>query len=91
MFYFYILFSSSIDKYYIGYTGDDLQIRLRNHNSNHKGFTGQVNDWCITYFEVFENKSDAFAREREVKSWKSRIKIERLIRKDGSGLEHPDL
>jgi putative endonuclease len=81
---FYILFSISRSKYYIGYTGDNIEQRLRRHNSNHKGFTGSVNDWKVVYTEMFEEKRAAHKREREVKNWKSRGRVERLIA-GGSG------
>ena len=81
MYYFYILHSTSRDKYYIGYSGDGLSERLRRHNSNHKGFTGGIGDWEIKYSESFENPEDARKREKHVKSWKSRKKIEELISK----------
>jgi putative endonuclease len=80
LFYTYILYSTTRNKYYVGYTGDDLQERLRKHNSNHKGFTGKVGDWKIVHTEVYNSKSEAFAREREIKSWKSKARIEILIR-----------
>lgn len=82
----YILFSLGRNKYYVGYTGDDLTERLRKHNSNHKGFTGNKGDWILMYHEVYEIKADAVKRERQIKNWKSRKLIEKLI-----GLEHPDL
>jgi len=85
MFYVYILYSSSRDSYYIGYTGDDLQERLRKHNSNHKGFTGTATDWLIVYYERFQEKSAAILREKEIKAKKSRKYIEKLI----AGSEHP--
>ena len=85
-YYFYILFSSSIDKFYIGHT-NDLFERLRKHNSNHKGFTGKCNDWKIVYSEKFNTKSEAYARERQIKNWKNRQRIEQLILKNS---EHPD-
>ncbi|MBO9204550.1 MULTISPECIES: GIY-YIG nuclease family protein [Niastella] len=44
------VFSSTLDRYYIGHTGDDLSGRLRRHNSNHKGFTGNVGDWIIVLY-----------------------------------------
>jgi putative endonuclease len=78
-FHVYILFSDSRNKYYIGHTGNLLSERLRRHNSNHKGFTGSVEDWNIVYTEVFETKQLAYKREREIKSWKSRKRIEQLI------------
>ena len=82
---FYILYSSTLDKYYIGYTGDKLEERLRRHNTNHKGFTGGIGDWKIMYVERFQTKEEAYRREREVKNWKSRKLIEKLI-----GSVHPD-
>jgi putative endonuclease len=78
VFYFYILYSASMDKYYIGHTSE-LQERLRKHNTNHKGFTGKVNDWKIVYTEEFQSKTEAYQRERQIKGWKSRQKIEILI------------
>jgi putative endonuclease len=75
----YILYSSTLDRYYVGHTGDDLQERLRKHNSNHKGFTGKIGDWTIIYTEMYQAKTTAYQCEREIKAWKSRKKIERLI------------
>jgi putative endonuclease len=81
MYYTYILFSSTKNNFYIGHTGDNLEERLRKHNSNHKGFTGTASDWQVAYFETFPTKELAYAREREIKKWKSKIKIEELIAK----------
>jgi putative endonuclease len=77
---FYILFSKKINKFYVGHTADQLEERLRKHNSNHNGFTGKTNDWIIAYSEEYVTKELAYAREREVKKWKSRSKIEVLTR-----------
>ncbi len=82
---FYILYSRSRDRFYIGSTGDGLSERIRRHNTNHKGFTGGTGDWKIVYDELFQSKEAAHKRELQVKSWKSRKLIEKLI---GSG--HPD-
>jgi putative endonuclease len=68
MCHFYILYSDQIDKYYIGYTCDQLHSRLNKHNSNHAGFTGRVNDWKIFYSEKYETKKEAMNRERQVKN-----------------------
>ncbi|HNQ67232.1 MAG TPA: GIY-YIG nuclease family protein [Bacteroidales bacterium] len=76
----YILYSKKLDRYYIGYTGDFLEERLRRHNCEHKGFTGSANDWKIVYFEIFEEKSLAMIREKKIKSWKSRKQIEEIIK-----------
>ena len=70
----------------MGHTGDTLQERLRKHNSRHKGFTGNVGDWTVVYKEECLVKEEAHKRENEIKSWKSKKMIERLI-----GSDHPDL
>ncbi len=75
----YILFSKTLNKYYIGFTSEEITERLRKHNSNHKGFTGNVSDWEIQYQEQFNTKLEALRREKEIKNWKSRKLIEKLI------------
>ena len=79
MCYTYILYSETLDKFYIGHTCENLDERLRKHLSNHKGFTAKIKDWKIVYFEILENKSLAYKRELEIKSWKSKTKIKKLI------------
>ena len=76
---FYILYSHTRDKYYIGHTGDELSERLRKHNSNHKGFTGGLADWEMVYTEPHATKVEAYARERQVKAWKSKPLVQKLI------------
>ncbi|MFW6327205.1 MAG: GIY-YIG nuclease family protein [Bacteroidota bacterium] len=83
-YFFYIIYSPALDKYYIGHTSN-LQDRLRKHNTKHKGFTGKSADWKIVYTEEFPTKDKAYQRERQVKKWKNRVRIEELIRK---GSEH---
>jgi putative endonuclease len=82
---FYILFSTKANRFYIGHTTEPLEERIRKHNSNHKGFTGKFQDWKLVYRETYPSKQLAYAREREVKSWKSRSRIEKLI----AGSWHP--
>ena len=77
-YFLYILYSESINKYYVGITSN-IEERLKKHLSNHKGFTSRVKDWQVVYFEKFENKSLVAKRERQIKSWKSRKMIEHLI------------
>ena len=79
MSHFYILYSAIMDKYYVGHTSDQLSERIRKHNTDHKGFTGGKGDWELKYMEAFTEKSLAYAREREVKKWKSRKMIQKLI------------
>ncbi len=75
----YILYSVSLDRYYVGYTGDSIETRLRKHNANHKGFTSENVDWTVKHIETFPTKKEAMEREKQIKAWKSRLKIEQLI------------
>ncbi len=77
-FYLYIIYSARIDKYYIGHSAD-LEHRLARHNTKHKGFTAKAKDWKIVYTEEYPSKEDAYERERQIKSWKDRDKIQALI------------
>ena len=85
----YILYSAFKDRYYIGFTGDDIEQRIRRHNSNHHGFTGKTGDWKLVYLETYQEKEIAAKREKEIKAWKSRKMIQKLIGSAGS--EHSDL
>jgi putative endonuclease len=91
--YFYILYSKELNQYYVGHTSESLEERLRKHLSNHSGFTERAQDWSVVYYEEFETKSLAYKRELEVKKWKSRTKVEKLIAASKQQLErvgHPD-
>ena len=80
----YILYSVSLNKFYVGHTGDTLEDRLLKHLSNHKGYTSKAKDWEVVYVEEFETKSLAYKREREIKSWKSAVKSKALIAADSA-------
>jgi putative endonuclease len=75
IFYTYILYSASKDKYYIGHTAD-LILRLSQHNTTQN--LG-ANDWKIHYLETFDTRAEAMKREKEIKNKKSRKYIEWLI------------
>ncbi|HAV02945.1 MAG TPA: excinuclease ABC subunit C [Chryseobacterium sp.] len=83
MFTVYILFSETADKFYTGFTSELVEERLRKHLSNHSGFTAKTKDWKIVHTEQFENKSEALQREKEIKNWKSKSRILKLISSAG--------
>lgn len=78
MFSTYILHSKIRDKYYVDSTSN-IESRLKTHNSNHSGFTGHTGDWKIVWTRSFNLKSDAFKMEKQIKSWKSKKLVEKLI------------
>ncbi len=63
----YILHSSTLNKYYVGYTSLSVEERLRRHNSNHKGFTGKANDWVVKWSEYHPDKASALLKEKQIK------------------------
>ena len=77
-FYVYILYSSSSDKYYVGFT-QDLEKRLARHNSGLNRSTKSGLPWELKYSEVFETRGEAMVREKQIKAQKSRKYLEALI------------
>lgn len=78
MFFLYILYSETLSKYYVGHTNNYLE-RLERHNRNGIKFTTAGQPWILVYKEQFETKEEAAKREREIKNWKSKKLIEKLI------------
>ena len=80
MFYIYILYSESSDKYYVGHT-DDPWRRIEEHNSSdHFTYTAKHRPWVLkAVFQCAENRGQAMVIERFIKNQKSRIFIEKLI------------
>ncbi len=77
----YILHSLTKDKFYIGYTAN-LSERIIRHNQKSKGFTGSTNDWKLVYKEEFTSQSEALLREKQIKNWKSKSKIQELVQQN---------
>jgi len=78
MFYTYILYSKLIDKFYIGYT-QNLDERIKRHNRGGAKFTSRGQPWELVYHETFDSKELAYKRERQIKGWKSKKMISKLI------------
>ena len=74
----YILKSISKERYYIGYT-ENLERRLKDHNSGRTKSTKAYVPWQVVYKEEHNSKSEAYIREQEIKSFKSGIKFDKLI------------
>ncbi len=77
-FFVYILYSSSLDQYYIGHS-ENLQDRIFRHTNSGSKSTKKTNDWVIKYTEEFELRKDAVHRELSIKNKKSRKYIDWLI------------
>ena len=78
----YIIYSESIDQYYIGHT-ENLTDRLFRHRNSGSLSTKKAKDWELKYTEQFETRSEAANREKAIKAKKSRKYIEHLIANTG--------
>ena len=78
MFYTYIIYSETINKYYVG-SCQDVQERLQDHLNSRSKYTKQAKDWELKYFETYSSRSEAYQREMQIKKMKSRKYIESLI------------
>ena len=80
MYHCYILKSVKNSQYYIGSTADKYA-RLKQHNQGKVKSTMRYIPWKIVYNETFTTLKEARAREKQIKGWKSRSAIERLLNK----------
>lgn len=78
MFYTYIIYSPTIDQFYIGHC-QDLQDMLVGHNNSRSLATNKANDWVIVYSKQFDSRKEANHLEMILKRKKSRKYIEWLI------------
>ncbi len=68
MYYAYILKSFKDGSYYKGVT-QDIENRLKYHNSGKVFSTRSKRPWALHYFETFHTKKEAIQRERFFKSY----------------------
>jgi putative endonuclease len=88
LFFVYILYSKSLDKYYIGST-ENLTRRLEEHNRGKGNFTSKGVPWLLAYKEEYTNKTNAVKRELAIKKRKSRLYVQHRI--DAQRSEYPVL
>jgi len=75
----YILQSEKDKRYYIGCTKNPEK-RIEEHNQGRVKSTKRSKPWKVVYKEEKENLSFGRKREKEIKAWKKRKKIEELIK-----------
>ncbi len=75
---FYVLYSETHNKSYIGYTSNLIQ-RFKSHQALGKDWTAKFRPWTVIYCEFFTEKSDAQKREIQLKQYRKRLKIHELI------------
>ncbi len=76
----YILFSKSLNRFYVGYTSD-IEERLRLHNTGYfggKSYTSLSNDWELFLSIPCSSIEQAIYLETRIKKMKSRVYIQNL-------------
>ena len=75
----YILQSIKSGAYYVG-SSENFGNRLKLHNLGAVKSTKSDVPWKVVFVQNFQSFLDARKRESEIKRWKSRKAIERLIK-----------
>ena len=81
-YYVYILFSKSLNRYYVGSTILDVQERLERHLTDFYGatkYTHKARDWELVHVLECESLIQARKVERHIKRMKSKVYIHDLI------------
>lgn len=74
----YILKLLKDGSYYVGSTRD-LNGRIERHKNGQVGSTKNRRPIQLVYFEEYKSYPEAFKREKQIKGWKKREMIEKLI------------
>ena len=78
MYFVYVLKSISHSKTYVGFT-NDINRRLKEHNSGKSKFTSKFAPWEIIYKEEYSSQEDAIKREKYLKSATGRRFLKEII------------
>ena len=79
-FFVYILASDRNGTLYVGVTSDLVQRIWQHKNDLADGFTKKHQVHMLVWFEIHENAESAITREKQIKEWKRKWKLE-LIEK----------
>ncbi len=80
MFTVYVLKSEKNGKRYVGYSGKDAAVRLREHNTGSNTYTKQNKPFVLLYTEQYEEKTEAMKRERFLKSGQGRKLLDTITK-----------
>ncbi|MBW7991414.1 MAG: GIY-YIG nuclease family protein [Planctomycetes bacterium] len=72
----YILASKKNGTLYIGVTNNLLKRVYEHKNNLVEGFTQKYDVHNLVYYEIFRNIQDAITREKNIKKWKRKWKME---------------
>jgi putative endonuclease len=67
LFYVYILYSQSLQRYYVGLT-ESVEKRLKEHNTGKSKSTRTGVPWKLVHMESFQTRSEAMQQEQKIKA-----------------------
>ncbi len=79
MYYVYVLYSSKLNKRYVG-SSADINKRLTEHNSGKSKFTSSGSPWKLIYSEEYTSNSEARKRELFLKSGVGRKFLDSILK-----------
>jgi putative endonuclease len=77
-FFIYILQSMKDFSFYVGQC-DDLDWKVSKHNEGMSTYTATKRPRRLVYFEMYNSRSEALKREKQIKKMKSKVYIQNLI------------
>ncbi len=75
-FYVYILASERNGTLYVGVTSDLIKRTWQHRQGEIEGFTQKYKVRTLVYYEVHQNSESAIIREKQIKEWKRKWKLE---------------
>jgi putative endonuclease len=79
-FYVYIMASERNGTLYIGHTDSVIRRAWEHREGIVPGFTSKYGVKTLVYYEAFDRRDEAFARERAMKKWNRAWKLELIER-----------
>jgi len=77
-YYSYVIYSFKYKRFYKGHC-ENLDERLKQHNAGYTKSTKAFIPWRIVYYETFESRAEAIAREKYFKSAAGRRFLKKVI------------
>jgi len=78
MYFVYLLESLKDGKYYIGHT-NNLNERLKYHNTGRCKYTKNRGPWILRAYKSFSTRAEAMREEKRLKKFKNRSAIEEFF------------
>ena len=76
--YVYVLWSSKLNKRYVG-TTNNVEKRINEHNRGYNKFTSGGIPWLLVLKEEYSTKTEALKRERFLKSGRGRAILDKTL------------